>query len=146
MALRDYYQYRQLDSVVKDIPRENLPTLSDLRTIKSSPTCLTYTSEAAQMRTHFRDYVLQIIFEAAQRELGDTLKSANVLVEYDQYEPEPVPPALVVSMAADIDGEQFGIAHRAVSKAVAKEVRYWSKSEREDYLKRIHYVITPLRI
>ena len=146
MTLHAYYRLRDLDAEVKDIPFDALPTLEELRARKSSPTCLTYTSEAAKMRTHFRDYVLQTIFRVAQEELGDTLKAADVLVEHAHYELDPAPSTLVISIVADISAEQFGIVHKAVSKAIAKEAKFWSKSEQEDYSERIHYSVIPLRI
>ena len=144
MTLHDYYRHRDLEAEVKDIPFDDLPTLEDLRAKKTSPNFLTYTSEAAQMRTHFRDYVLHTVFEAARLELGEAIKSANVMVLHDYY--EPIPPSLTIDIAADIDGERFGIVHRVVSEAIAKEAKFWSKSEKEDYSKRIHYSITPLKI
>ena len=87
MVARDYI--KPIDTiVVEKMPVEELPTLEDLRTCKSSPTCLTFTPEADALRTPFRDYVLQTIFELAQKELENSLKDAVVSTWQSLDEPD----------------------------------------------------------
>ncbi len=96
------------------------------------------------MLTRFRSYVLQTIYEFSRKEFGDLLKSATVSVYYDYY--EPVPPALVLGIVADVDGQMFGRVHRSAAESVATESLLWSDAEKEDFRESIHYELVPLNI
>lgn len=143
MVVSDYF--KPIDAVIVDeYPTPELPTLDALRACKSSPTCLTFTKDAAKFRTHFRDYVLQTIFEFAKAEVGDALKTADVTVEYPYDEPEP--PRLMLCLWADIDVAEWRRANRAVSKAISKESKDWFEAEREEYSKIIKHDLILLQI
>ena len=144
MVVRDYS--KPIDAiVVEKKPVDELPTLAELRARKSPPTCLTFTADAAALRTPFRDYVLQTIFEVARKELGDRLKGVVVdKVYFDPYEPEP--PKLSLGLAADIDGTEYGSVSRSISESVFKEESHWSDTDKKDYYKSIHYALLPLKV
>ena len=143
MVIREYS--KQIDAIiVEKTPTAELPTMEGLRARESSPSCLTFTAEAAALRTPFRDYALQTIFELAREELGNKLKDAVVSMYYDPYEPEP--PALALGIAADIEAEEFGTVFRSISNSVFEEKSRWSDAHRKEYAKAIHYDLVPLRI
>ena len=130
--------------IIEERATSELPTTEDLLARKCSPSCLTFTEEAAALRTHFRDYVLQTIFELAKAEVGDALKTADVIVERD-YE-EPALPRLVLCLWADIDVSEWRRANRKVSKAILNESSYWFEVEREEYIKMIGFSLMMLRV
>ena len=143
MVARDYI--KPIDAaIVDEHPSPELPALDVLRACKSSPTCLTFTKDAAKFRTHFRDYVLHTIFELAKAEVGDALKTADVIVEYPYDEPEP--PKLMLCLWADIDVVEWRRANRAISKAISKESEDWFEAEREEYSKIIGHDLMLLQI
>ena len=100
--------------------------------------------EVRPLLSRFRVHVLQTIYECAQKELGDKLISATVSVYYDHY--EPVPPILILGIAADIDGEEFGRVHRALVESIGLEALLWSDAEKSDYRAAIHFELVPLDI
>ena len=143
MVVSDYF--KSIDAIiVEEMPVEELETLDDLRARKYSPTCLSFTKEAAKLRTHFRDYVLQTIFELAKAEVGDALKTADVIVERDYYEPEP--PRLMLCLWADIDVAERRRADIAIIEAIIKESADWFEVEREEYRNIIGHDLMLLRI
>ena len=143
MVARDYA--KRIDAVIiEKMPVEEPRTLDDLRARKSSPTCLSFTKEAAKLRTHFRDYVLQTIFELAKAEVGDALKTADVIVDYPYDEPEP--PKLMLCLWADVDAVEWRRANRAISKAISNEATDWFDAEREEYSSIIGYDLMLLQI
>ena len=91
---------------------------------------LHFSMEAKPLLTSFRVHALQTIYEFAQKELGDSLESATVSVYYDHY--EPVPPILVLGIAADIDGKRFGEVLNVLIDSIATERMLWSDAEKED--------------
>ena len=130
--------------VIEERATSELPTTEDLLARKYSPTCLTFTEEAASLRTHFRDYVLQTVFELTKSEVGDALKTADVIIERD-YE-APALPRLVLCLWADIDVAEWRRANRAVSKAVIKESSHWFEVEKEEYRKMIDFSLMMLEV
>lgn len=104
---------------------------------------LHFSMEAKPLLTSFRVQALQTIYEFAQKELGDSLESASVSVYHDHY--EPVPPILVLGIAADIDGEAFGRVHRTMVKAIMLEELLWSDAEKAEFREAIHFELVPLK-
>ena len=52
--------------------------------------------------------------------------------------------ALVLAIWADVDGEEWSRAFRAISDAVFAMEKSWSQSDRDDYINAIHFEILPL--
>lgn len=143
MVVSDYFKPIEA-IIVKEKSTDQLPTSEDLRALKSTPKCLTFTNEAAALRTHFRDYVLQTIFEVAKSEVGKALKTADVIVERDYYEPEP--PRLMLCLWADIAVAERRRADKVIIEAIIQESSGWFEVEKEDYRKTIGYDLLPLEI
>ena len=108
------------------------------------PPGLHFAADAAELRTDFRDYVLNLAYAAACRELGDALQSAEVSVYRSHL--EPAPPVLTLSILAAIDGSEFGRVHKAMAQAVSTAATSWSDSVRADYAQSVHYELVPLPI
>ena len=143
MVVRDYSK-RIEAMMVDEEPTSELPARKDLRAQKSPPSCLTFTKEAAALRTHFRDYVLQTIFEVAKSEVGNALKTADVIVERDYDEPEV--PRLALCLWADIDVAQWRRADDAIIEAISEEKLHWFELEKEEYIKTIGYDLLVLNV
>ena len=143
MVVSDYFKPIEA-MIVREKPTDELPTSEDLRARKSPPKCLTFTKEAAALRTHFRDYVLQTIFEVAKSEVGNALKTADVIVERDYYEPEP--PGLMLCLWADIEVAEWRRADKVIIETIIQESSCWFEVEKEDYRKTIGYSLMPLKI
>ena len=105
---------------------------------------LHFSMEAKPLLTSFRVHTFQTIYESAQKELGDSLESATVSVYYDHY--EPVPPILVLGIAAHIDGKRFGEVLDVLVDSIVMESMLWSESEKADYRKSIRCELVPLDV
>ena len=108
------------------------------------PPGLRFAADAAELRTDFRDYVLNLAYAAACRELGDALQSAEVSM-YRSYW-EPAPPVLTLSILAAIDSSEFGKVHKAMAQAVGAAAASWRDSDRADYAQSVHYELVPLPV
>ena len=108
------------------------------------PPGLRFAADAAELRTDFRDYVLNLAYAAACRELGDALQSAEVSVYRSHW--EPAPPVLTLSILAAIDGSEFGRVHKAMAQAVGAAAASWSDSDRGDYARSVHYELVPMPV
>ena len=143
MVVSDYF--KPIDAIViEEKPTSELPTPEDLRARMSSPKCLTFTEDAASLRTHFRDYVLQTVFELAREELGNSIKSA-VVETWHSYD-EPVPPILLFTIIADMDKEKLEQANLVIIDAVLEEAKLWSDEQKEDYGKIIYFGLEPIDV
>ena len=108
------------------------------------PPGLHFAADAAELRTAFRDYVLNLAYATACRELGDALQSAEVSVYWNHW--EPAPPVLTLSILAAIDGSEFGKVHKAMAQAVGAAATSWNDSDRADYARSVHYELVPLPV
>ena len=108
------------------------------------PPGLRFAADAAELRTDFRDYVLNLAYATACRELGDALQSAEVSVYWNHR--EHAPPVLTLSILATIDGSEFGKVHKAMAQAVGATAASWSDSDRADYAQSVHYELVPLSV
>ena len=97
--------------------------------------------ESRPLLTQFKVYVLQTIFESASRELGESLKTATVLVYHDHH--EATHPTLVLQIVADLDRESFSLVHKRVAGDIALESLLWSESNKVEYREMIHYEFIP---
>ncbi len=143
MVVRDYSK-RIEAKVVEETHSDELPTAEDLLAREYSPTCLTFTEEAAALRTHFRDYVLQTVFEVAKAEVGDALKMADVIVERDHDEPEL--PRLMLCLWADVGVDEWRRATKAIDKAVSEESSKWFELEKKEYREIIGHDLMTLNV
>ena len=143
MVARDYI--KPIDAaIVENKPADHLPTLDDLRASKPSPACLTFTPEADALRTPFRDYVLQAIFELAQKELGGRLRDA--VVSTWQSLDEPDHPILLPTFWADADDAERLRVDEAIAELVAEEWKSWSDEQKKDYGKMIYFGVEPIEV
>ena len=108
------------------------------------PPGLRFAADAAELRTDFRDYVLNLAYAAACRELGDALQAAEVSVYRSHW--EPAPPVLTLSILAAIGVSEFGKVHKAMAQAVGAAAASWSDSDRADYAQSVHYELVPLPV
>ena len=108
------------------------------------PPGLRFAADAAELRTDFRDYVLNLAYATACRELGDALQSAEVSVYRSHL--EPAPPVLTLSILAAIDGSEFGRVHKAMAQAVGAAAASWSDFDRGDYARSVHYELVPMPV
>jgi len=108
------------------------------------PPGLRFAADAAELRTDFRDYVLNLAYAAACRELGEALQSAEVSAYRNHW--ESTPPVLTLSILAAIDGSEFGRVHKAMAQAVGAAAASWSDSDRADYARSVHYELVPLPV
>ena len=118
--------------------------MDDLRARKSSPPCLTFTIEADALRTPFRDYVLQTIFELAREELGDSLKDAVVSTWRSHDEPDS--PILLPTFWADADKDERLRVDKAIADLITEEWEAWSDEQRQDCAKTIYFGVEPIEV
>ena len=124
--------------------RKREPFVVPVTDVKKRPPQLPlyFPPDAEALLTPFREKALHTIYEIAQQQLGDRIKSTVVLTE-DSYD-EPGHTSLVLAIWADIDKTEWVQADRGVSDAVFAEEDSWTENERDDYLDVIRFEILPL--
>ncbi len=100
--------------------------------------------ESMPLCSSFKVYVFQIVYEAAKIVLGSSLRTATISVYHDYH--EPTPPALLLQIVADLDGEKFGQAIDAIVKEIALESMLWSDDEKTEYRETILYELIPANL
>ena len=105
---------------------------------------LYYPKDAIPLRTSFRDSVLQTIYEFAQKELGNALKSV-VISTWNSHD-EPVPPILLLTFWTDADKNERLRAEGMIIEAVIEESMDWSDAQRKDYAETIYFGVEPINV
>ena len=106
------------------------------------PPGLRFAADAAELRTDFRDYVLNLAYAAACRELGDALQSAEVSAW--RSPDEPVPPRLLLTLWADVGKDQWRRVNKVLIETLIDESTRWGRAEVEDYRSAIHIDVEPI--
>ncbi len=105
------------------------------------PIWLFFPVEAKVLRTPFRAYVLQTIYEVARNQLGSSLVSVAVSTWKDPE--EPVPPILIVSIVANSDRAELKRARYAILNTIVSESALWTEKQKSDYSKTIYFELEP---
>ena len=116
------------------------PSLSLVRR-RRLPIRLFFPVEAKVLRTAFRAFVLQTIYEVASDDLGSSLVSAAVSTWKDPE--EPVPPILILSIVANSDRAELKRARYGILNTIASESVSWSEKQKTDYSKTIYFELEP---
>ena len=103
---------------------------------------LRFAADAAELRTDFRDYVLNLAYAVAGRELGDALQSAEVSAWHSPD--EPAPPRLLLTIWADVGKDRWRRVNKVLIETLIDESTRWSSVEVEDYRSAIHIDVEPI--
>ena len=103
---------------------------------------LHFAADMADLRTDFRDYVLNLAYAAACRELGDALQSAEVSVWHSLD--EPAPPRLLLTIWADVGQDQWRRGNKVLTETLIDESTRWGSAEAEDFRRTIHIDVEPI--
>ena len=106
------------------------------------PPGLRFAADAVELRTNFRDYVLNLAYAAACRELGDALQSAEVSAWHSPD--EPAPPRLLLTLWADVGQDQWRRVNKVLIETLIDEATRWGSAEVEDYRSAIHIDVEPI--
>ena len=103
---------------------------------------LFYPTDAIPLRSPFRDSVLHAIYESAQEELGDALKSV-VVSTWQSYD-EDDSPILLLTFWTDADNTERMRADRVLTGLVSQMFDSWSEGERKEYSETIYFGVEPI--
>ena len=105
---------------------------------------LYYPKDAVPLRTPFRDSVLHGIYESAQRELGNSLKSVDIST-WQSYD-EDDSPILLLTFWTDADKSERLRADKAIAELVSEMSARWSDIEKKDYGETIYFGVEPIDV
>ena len=105
---------------------------------------LYYPSDTVPLRTPFRDSVVQVIYEFALEELGDTLESVTIST-WQSYD-EPDSPILLLTFWSDVNKSERLRVDNAIAEFVAEMSNSWSDIEKKDYGETIYFGVEPIDV
>lgn len=98
---------------------------------------LHFPGEARSLRSPFRAYVLETMYDVARKELGSSLKSVTVAKWSQPGEPDSDQLVLKVLCAADWDA--INNVQKAILDEIANEAIEWSTDQKRDYSEKIAF-------
>lgn len=118
-----------------------LPTVTRPSTYQNAP-ILHFPLESIGVRTPFRAWVLNRIYQLAEELTHRRLESARVSVWTDSDEEGPV--TFVLTLLVDAAWETCDLLAQQILQRISEEAADWSMEDKEDYREHIYFTLGPL--
>ena len=105
---------------------------------------LYYPKDAIPLRTPFRASVIQTIYEFAQKELRDALKSVDISTWQSYHEDDS--PILLLTFWTDADQSERLRVEATVIDAIIEKSKSWSDMQKKDYSETIYFGLEPIDV